>query len=99
MGLARARPRGNHWSRVPWPECRQPRQSRRLRNRLRRRSYILAYRLSCFGLFGVRRIGLPAGIIFVVIAEGRLEHVFTVTADEFPADAVAVAGAPGIGID
>src|SRR5882724_1404846 len=40
---------------------------------------------------------LEAGIILVVVTEGRLEGVLAVAADELPADAVGIAA--GVGID
>ena len=42
---------------------------------------------------------LPAGIVLVVVAERRLEHVLAIAADHFPANAVADCRAIGIRID
>jgi hypothetical protein len=42
-------------------------------------------------LFGGGGSDLEAGIVFVVVAEGRLKSVLAFAADEFPAGAVGIA--------
>jgi hypothetical protein len=42
---------------------------------------------------------LPAGIVLVQIAKGRLEYVAILAANDFPTDAILVSTTVGIGID
>ncbi len=52
-----------------------------------------------FGFFAGGWRSAPAGIILVVKTKGRLERVSRFTANQLPADAAAIAGIFGLGID